>query len=138
MRRLLVALAVLLAFPACAQATSIVRVTTDSPDRLVRLGFDVTENVGRDTADVVVYSRADARRLTRSGYAFRTVVRSVEARHAAARRADRAYAAAVGSSPLPSGRTAYRHYDDYVDELAALAAGHPGLVRSVTLPKRTV
>src|SRR4051812_20019114 len=137
-RALLLAVAVLASWPAAAAATSIVRVTTGDPAALARLGFDVTENVHRGTADVVLAPGADARRLARAGYAFRTVVRSVEAQDRAARRADRAYAAAVGRSALPSGRTGYRAYGDYVRELAALAAGHPGLVRSVTLPGRTV
>src|SRR3954452_5535501 len=39
---------------------------------------------------------------------------------------------------LPSGRTAYRHYGDYASDLHALATGHPGLVRELTLSKRTV
>src|SRR4051794_38439260 len=126
MRRLLVVLLVLLAVPAGAQAASIVRVSTDQPGVLARLGFDVTENVRPGTVDVVLYSAADRRRLVATGYPFRTLP------------AVRARAAAGGRSALPSGRTAYRHYNDYVNELSALATGHPGLARSVTLPKKTV
>src|SRR3954451_20503690 len=127
--RLAVLLAVL-AFPAGAQATSIVRVSTDRPGRLAQLGFDVTENVRPGTVDVVLYSVAERRRLASTGYPFRTVSRSGEAQT----RADDCAA----RSALPSRRSCYRHYGDYVNELSALATAHPGLVRSVTLPKKTV
>jgi hypothetical protein len=46
-------------------------------------------------------------------------------------------ATAADGSPLPSGRTAYRTIDDFNGEMAALAAGHPDLVKSITLPYKT-
>lgn len=125
-----------------AQASSLVRVTVGDRARdVMRLratGLDVTEDVRARTADVILESPADRRVLVRGGFAFRTVVSSLEAQAARARTADRAYARAVARSPLPSGRTTYRRYGDYVRELGALADGHPGLVRRVTLPKKTV
>src|SRR5882724_5301467 len=131
MRRIaaLLAVAGLLA-PAPALGASVVRVTIGQPARelpvLDRLGFDVTENVKPGYADVVLYSRADARRLRAAGFAFRAVPRL------------RSAARVAGPSALPSGRTSYRHYGDYVRELGDLATGHPGLVRPVTLPERSV
>src|SRR5881394_2678476 len=119
MRRVIPLLAVaVLAAPPAARAASVVRVTAGASGvrALGAQGFDVTENVRGGHADVVVYSRAAFRRLPR--------VR------------DRAVAAAT--SPLPSGRRTYRRYADYVRELAALPAAHPGLARPVTLPERSV
>jgi hypothetical protein len=117
-----------------------VRVTIGQParelPRLRALGFDVTEAVRRGSADVVIASPAELRRLRAAGFAYRTVVPSVEAANARARRADRRRA--VAASGLTSGRTEFRHYDDYVRELGELVAAHPGLVRAVTLPARTV
>src|SRR4051794_1106936 len=129
MRRVIPLLAVaVLAAPPAARAASVVRVTAGASAvrALVAQGFDVTENVRGGYADVVVRSGAEARRLRAAGYAFRRV---------AARR-DRARAAATSS--LPSGRRTYRRYADYVRELAALPATHPGLARPVTLPERSV
>ena len=45
---------------------------------------------------------------------------------------------ARAGSPLPSGRTEYRQYEDYLAELKALAAEFPAIVRPVTLPKKTL
>jgi len=47
-------------------------------------------------------------------------------------------AAAGTTSPLPSGRTGYRTYDDIQKELVDLAQGHPGIAREITLPVKTV
>ena len=51
----------------------------------------------------------------------------------AARAADGRYATRVGAagSPLPTGRTTYRTYEDVQAELKALVDGNPGLVRKV-------
>jgi len=135
MRRLLACgLLALLIAPAGARATAVVRVTTGDAPELDRLGFDLAD-VRPGTADVVA-SPAGERRLLADGYPFRVVVPSLEAQDAAVRRAGRAHTAA--RSALPSGDTSYRHYGDYVRELHALAMGHPGLVRDVVLPERSV
>ena len=39
----------------------------------------------------------------------------------------------VAASPLPSGRTEYRQYVDYTDELDALASANPDIAREVTI-----
>lgn len=46
-------------------------------------------------------------------------------------------AAAQAQSDLPSGRTDYRTYDDYVADMAALVAARPDLVSPFTLPEQT-
>lgn len=46
--------------------------------------------------------------------------------------------AAAGGATLPSGRTSYRSYEDYVRAIDALAAAHPGVVRRIVLPVRSV
>jgi hypothetical protein len=40
---------------------------------------------------------------------------------------------ASGESRLPSGRTTYRHYVDYTDQMKELAAANPALVRSIQI-----
>jgi hypothetical protein len=42
------------------------------------------------------------------------------------------------AATLPSGRASYRAYADYVGELRALADAHPGLVRRVVLPVKSI
>src|SRR2546423_2600211 len=129
MRRLIGLLAAaVLVVPAPAGAASVVRVTAGPADvrALEALGFDVTENVKPGYVDVVVSSRAEARRLRAAGFAFRPAPRVRERARAAA------------TSALPSGRLTYRRYGDYVRELAELPAAHPGLARAVTLRERSV
>src|SRR5947208_1486016 len=129
MRRVIPLLAVaVLAAPPAARAASVVRVTAGASAvrALVAQGFDVTENVRDGHADVVAYSRAEVRRLRAAGFAFRRLPRVRDG------------AVAAAASPLPSGRRTYRRYADYVRELAALPAAHPGLARPVTLPERSV
>src|SRR5436305_222153 len=78
MRRVIPLLAVaVLAAPPAARAASVVRVTAGASAvrALVAQGFDVTENVRDGHADVVVYSRAEVRRLRAAGFAFRRLPR---------------------------------------------------------------
>src|SRR5437763_2284751 len=128
MRRVIGLLAAVLVIAAPARAASVVRVTAGPADvqALASQGFDVTENVKPGYADVVVHSGADLRRLRAAGFAFRRL----------ARVRDRAVAGAT--SALPSGRRTYRRYSDYLHDLTALTAAHPGLARPVTLPVRSV
>ena len=58
-------------------------------------------------------------------------------RRAPRARQERAYAARVGRSALPSGRTDYRQLEDYQRELKDIAARFPALVRPFTLKEKT-
>ena len=122
--------------PPKAARPSLVRVGTADPGvlrRLESLGFDVTENVRNNRADVVVPRAAKLGVLRKLNLPFQ--VRSLDLRKdfVKARKADARYSARVGTSPLPSGRTGYRTLEDYQNELKALVKDHPGLVRPVTL-----
>ena len=126
-----------------AQATtSVLRVGLVSPERdlprIEALGLDVTHRRGTRFADVLVEGPRDRARLVDAGYRWTTRVSDVAAANARARRADRAYSAQFGRSPLPSGATTYRRYGDYLRELSALVKERPAVVRSVTLPRRSV
>jgi hypothetical protein len=104
-------------------------------ERLEALGVDVTHNAHADYADVVA-TPADATRLTRAGFRFTTRIPDLAAYEQGARAEDARYDERVGGrSPLPSGRTTYRVYEDYQSELKALAERNPGLVRAIKLPK---
>jgi len=144
MRRFLLSfLAVgLLAAPAADAREQLVRVELDNPRtelRLIeRLGLDLTHHMGRTFADVIVRSDAEKALLTRHGLDWKVEEADLEAQFAKARAADRAYGARVLQSPLPSGRTEYRRYPDYLREMDELAAQYPGLVRKFTLPKKSV
>ena len=143
-RRLLLAVAaILVALPVASASarSSLVAVPVSGPltvPTLERLGLDVTHDVTPRRVIVALHDDADRAALAAAGYASREVVADLEAEHRRAREADRARAAASPRSSLPSGRETYRVLDEYLAELDALAAGHPGLVRRFDLPRRSV
>jgi zinc carboxypeptidase len=99
--------------------------------RLEATGLDVTHDAGPQSAKVVLYTDEERRRLAQSGFSAITVIPDLAADDLAARRAE---ARAAGRSGLPSGRTSYREYVDYQNELKQVAEQNPALVRKVTLP----
>ena len=44
----------------------------------------------------------------------------------------------MAASGLPSGRTSYRTYADYLSDMDQLAGDYPSLTRPLTLPNKTV
>jgi hypothetical protein len=114
-------------------------VTIDTPtradkDELITLGLDLTEHAGHDYVEAVLHTGADADVLREAGFTWDVRIPDLVQRESEINTANRAYAAATEVSPLPSGRDTYRSLQDYVGEMAALAATYPDLVRSITLP----
>ncbi|MGZ8744631.1 MAG: M14 family zinc carboxypeptidase [Nocardioides sp.] len=112
--------------------------TVDQRNEVVSLGLDITEHVTKKGIEVVLYDDRDAQTLRDAGFTWEVEVRDLEAQARQQRKADRAYAARVAASPLPSGRTTYRTYPEYLSDLADLAARYPRLTRPLTLANRTV
>jgi hypothetical protein len=121
-------------------APSLVRVAL--PDEgaekeLTMSGLDVTHSVGSDWADVVVYGQEDRGVLARHGLSFSTRVENLSKQSERQRLAEERTELRAGEG-FPSGRTGtYRRLFDYEEELKALAAENPGLVRLITLPEKT-
>ncbi len=107
-------------------------------NRLASLGLDLTEHGDRTGLSVVLHGPEDARVLRDAGFRWQVEVADLAAKARANARQDRAYAAEVAASPLPSGRTSYRHLEDYNRELRALVRRHPRLTRPLVLPNRSV
>ena len=112
--------------------------TVADRNRVVDLGLDLTEHATRKGIEVVLHGDGDARRLREAGFDWSVEVADLEAEQRRQRKADRRYAARVEESGLPSGRTSYRTYDDYLDDMADLAAAYPKLTRPLTLANQTV
>jgi Zinc carboxypeptidase len=114
-------------------------VTVDTPSRddkrlLQTLGLDLTEHAGHDYVEVVLHSPADVATLAAAGLGYEVRIPDLLAREAENNRVNAAYAATTASSPLPSGRDAYRTLEDYDADMAALERDHPDLVKTFTLP----
>lgn len=119
----------------------VVHVAAPSPQdrsRVDALGLDTTEHGDSSGVEVVLHSAADAQKLRAAGFRWRVEDADLASTMRRAAAADRAYAARVGTSPLPSGRTSYRTMNDVYVELDALARKYPKLVRPLTLSNRTV
>jgi hypothetical protein len=139
-------LGALAAVPATAEgsttfAVQLVRVDTPTradKDRLTRLGLDLTEHAGPGFVEVVLHGAGDAAALRDAGLTYDVEIPDLALRTAQNNRASKAYAASVASSPLPSGRDAYRTLDDYNDDLRELAAIKPGVAERFALPHKTL
>ena len=107
-------------------------------DRLAALGLDPAENATHDSVDIVLHGVQDAARLAGAGLSWNVKVADLGALAATNLLSDRRYKLRAGPSGLPSGRDSYRHLADYEAELKALAAQHPGLVKLITLPHRSL
>ena len=106
--------------------------------KVASLGLDVTESADADGIDVVLHGAGDAALLRRAGFSWRVKVKDLAAQVRANAAKDRAYAAKVTRSPLPSGQDHYRTLGDYNREMRALAGAHPGMVKLLRLKHRSV
>ncbi|MDE9367019.1 M14 family zinc carboxypeptidase [Luteipulveratus sp. YIM 133132] len=120
---------------------SLVHVNAPTPalrTKVDRLGLDTTEHADSSGVSVVLHGAADAKVLRDAGFTWRTTIPDLGARMRANAAKDRAYAAANAESPLPSGRTSYRHLSDYNAEMTLLAQRFPNLVKPLTLKNKSV
>ena len=100
-----------------------------SRDALDATGLDQTEHATPNSQDVMVYSAAELLKLTAAGLAYTVITPDVVA-------ADRAALTASTPSdvePMPSGRTSYRHLDEFQSDMKALVEQNPTLVKPLTL-----
>ena len=120
---------------------SLVKVTVANAGQkamLGNLGFDLTEHAGRDYVEVVLYGAADRRRMRQAGFDYEVVVDDLVAQDRDEAAAERAYARRTRRSALPSGRDEYRRLADYEAEMKSLVERFPGLVKPLTLPRKSV
>lgn len=115
-------------------------VTVDTPtradkSRLQSLGLDLTEHAGQDYVEVVLHNPVDLGRLEEAGFTYDVRIPDLVRRSLEIRELDRAYAASVARSPLPSGRTGYRVLADYEADMARLAEERPRVARTFTLKR---
>lgn len=118
-------------------------ITVDTPDRAAKqrlqaLGLDLTEHAGHDYVEVVLHTPADLLALETAGFDYDVRIPDLVARGLEIAEINEAYAAEVGRSALPSGRTGYRFYEDYVSDMAGLQKRYPNLVRGFELARPTL
>ena len=121
-------------------STKVVMVEADTVEKrneVIALGLDATEHADAHGIEVVLHDAEDAKALREAGFSWKVKVNDLEALTKKNARIDRAYAASVAESPLPSGRTGYRQYADYLADLDQLAATYPSLTKPLTLAHRT-
>ena len=106
--------------------------------RVADLGLDLSETGGRDWVGVVLHSVDDAARLRAARFTWTVRIPDLAKREQERIKLDAAYAAAADSTPMPSGRKAYRSLADYEFDMRELAKRNPDLVKLITLPHKTV
>lgn len=127
--------------PPAVDLVSLVRVDTPTRtdrQRVADLGLDLSEHAGNDFVDVVLHGADDAALLREHGFTWTVRIPDLVAREAEVAASDAAYAAAEDTTPMPSGRKAYRGLADYVWDMKALAGRNPGLVELIRLPNPTL
>jgi hypothetical protein len=107
-------------------------------DRLVNLGLDLTEHGGPTFVEAVLHRPSDAELLLTEGFTWTVTIPDLALREIENNEVNAAYAASTDVSPLPSGRDAYRTLADYENELSALAADNPDIVRHFTLSRTSL
>ena len=120
------------------QVVHVTAPTQQERSKVAGLGLDTTEHGDAQGVEVVLHGRADAQRLRDAGFSWRVEDADLRATMAKAAAADKAYAAAVAESDLPSGRTSYRTLAEINAELDELAADYPNLVKPLTLEHPSV
>jgi hypothetical protein len=122
-------------------AVQLVRINVPSQadrDRLTNLGLDLTEHAGDTFVEAVLHNSADVQELTAAGFTYTVTIPDLAIREKQNNELNAAYAAAVGTCPLPSGRDTYRTLADYNNDLRALASANPSLVKLFTLSKKSL
>ena len=124
-----------------ASLVSVAVASREDVERLEALGVDVTHSATDRTVDVVLYGAADRARLRGAGFEFTTKVADMRAQDRLARAAELRRPVRrprTAAAPQALARTTYRSYGEYGDDLKALVAAHPGLVKPVVLPTRSL
>lgn len=124
-----------------AEKVKVVHVKADTPaerSRVAALDLDTTEHGDAAGVEVVLHDAEDERTLRAAGFTWTVEDADLAATVRAARAADKAYAASVAASPLPSGRDSYRTLDEINAEMDALARKYPTLAKPLTLTNRSV
>ncbi len=119
-----------------AYAPRLVQVQTPTlADRNVvaNSGLDATEHAGHDYVEVVLHEPAHEQVLADLGYGWTVTTPDLIALEHQRIMADAAYFRATSASPLPSGRTTYRVLADFEQEIDALVAANPNLVKRISL-----
>ena len=104
-------------------------------EQLEATGVDVTHEADPGGATVVLYSTAERLKLAQAGFTFSTIVPDLRAEDLARAKADRAYAASLTASDLPSGRDGYRTLADYQTDLKSVVDRFPALARRIEIGK---
>ena len=106
---------------------------------LEALGIDLVDNPHGHSTQALIHSDDELATLKRAGFEYRVLVGDVAKFDAQQQARTARYTRLMGreGSPLPSGRTEYRQYEDYQAELKKLASDFPAIVRPVTLPVKT-
>ena len=112
--------------------------TRDHVNRLANLGLDLTEHGDATTRSAVIYSAAEENLLRAAGLDFTVDIADLAAASRADRASEQAWAQSVQASVLPSGRTGYRRLVDFENEMKALVAAYPDLVKPITLPNESL
>ncbi len=112
--------------------------TVDDRNEVIALGLDVTEHATSAASRSSSTTQQDAEALRDAGFTWRVTVKDLEALHEEEPQGRQGVRRLGGRVRLPSGRTSYRTYADYLSDMDKLARDYPSMTRPLTLPNKTV
>jgi murein tripeptide amidase MpaA len=124
-----------------AETAQLVEIATDSQSdlRAIRaLGIDTTDHHDGTGQEAILYGADDGEKLRNAGFTWTVKIADLAAQDAKDRASERAFARSGARAATPSGRTTYRDLEDYQADMKKLVDENPGLVRPVTLPRKTL
>ncbi len=102
-------------------------------NRLAALGLDMMEHASHAGVEVVLTSAAEEQVLRDAGFTWEVEIADLVLDNAERALRDARWAAEVGISDMPSGRTGYRVLGDYAEEIDGLVDAHPGMARRISI-----
>ena len=107
-------------------------------DRLNAQGIDFAENGRNGKIDAVLQGARDVAKVRAAGLKYSVKIPDLVAYDQKNVRTTFDPVSSLLPSALPSGQRVYRHLVDYENDLKKLVDSHPGLVRPVILPGKSV
>ena len=107
--------------------------TLEARNAVVALGLDTTEHASNSYVEVVLSSAAEEELLREAGFTFEVAIEDLVLDISRTLAEDERWAAEVGISDMPSGRTAYRTLEDYHADMDLLAGQYPELAKRISI-----
>ncbi len=107
--------------------------TLEARNEVIALGLDDTHHASHDHIEIVLSTPAEEALLREAGFDFEVEIPDLVADMSRTMAEDELWAAEVGTSDMPSGRTTYRTLADYVADIDRLDDEYSAIAKKVVI-----